>query len=895
MKTVEEPFKRASTARNTLLPAIKDVLGAGSFCGAYVSGTTGMGKSVLSRTLIEDLGEDFVPFLLTPAASLAGVPYGALAPLLASATSSDLESPRTTLRALLAFLRQSSGGKPVLVVVDDAHLLDDSTGYVLSQLASSRVIHLVAFARPGTSVSAELETLCKDGLLREFELEALESDDALELCTQTLGGPVMLGASDRLRSASSGNPLLLGALLEEALHKGALTEFDGVWGLNGGELPIPRALVDFLRSIIIDFSDGERRAFELLALGGAFSFQQLVQYTSEEVVAALLRDGLIQRSPRYPLLAVLTHALYGRIARMLIPVGRSCALRQEVTPEDPGTRPLPSPTAIRRALWALECGESIHDDQLLGLAQEALATLDPESALKLLAATVSARRSSAARLYQAEALLELSRLEESSECSRGILEQASEPELIAAAGVLEIRQRLADGAGADAVEEVTERWSKALASRSELATDPATAAAVVSAEERLVVFRALAWNRAGRHGETVAALEPMVSGATDAMARILAAAALIEALENVGRGVDARSHASTLLLRLRESRLNTGYLHREVTLRQVGALVQGGQVSWARSVIKDYSVDEVPDHGFLSGSLAVLSGALAVRAGQFGSGVRTLRPALAALRGTDPDGILPFALGLAAWSASGYGSEDSSARFREELAVTTSPGSSAYTLLGRAFAEAAALRTQGSADPADLLDLAADARAHGWVACEKDILVLAVLFDDQEPARLLLGVTRTMQGTEASALNAYAAALIARDPSALVAAGDRLEVLELVLLATEACRRAMELYAAAGDVRSQRLLAPVFRRRRLLIDGTLFGEPGEEPGGAPLTSREREIAMLTLAGFSNRDIAQKLTISVRTVEGHLYRIFVKLGITRREELTPELEPSLLAM
>jgi DNA-binding CsgD family transcriptional regulator len=36
-------------------------------------------------------------------------------------------------------------------------------------------------------------------------------------------------------------------------------------------------------------------------------------------------------------------------------------------------------------------------------------------------------------------------------------------------------------------------------------------------------------------------------------------------------------------------------------------------------------------------------------------------------------------------------------------------------------------------------------------------------------------------------------------------------------------------------------------------------------------------------------------VSVRTVEGHLYRIFVKLGITRREDLTAELEPSLLAM
>jgi DNA-binding CsgD family transcriptional regulator len=42
--------------------------------------------------------------------------------------------------------------------------------------------------------------------------------------------------------------------------------------------------------------------------------------------------------------------------------------------------------------------------------------------------------------------------------------------------------------------------------------------------------------------------------------------------------------------------------------------------------------------------------------------------------------------------------------------------------------------------------------------------------------------------------------------------------------------------------------------------------------------------MLVEAGWSNREVADRLFVSVRTVEGHLYRIFAKLGIDDRDQL-----------
>ena len=52
----------------------------------------------------------------------------------------------------------------------------------------------------------------------------------------------------------------------------------------------------------------------------------------------------------------------------------------------------------------------------------------------------------------------------------------------------------------------------------------------------------------------------------------------------------------------------------------------------------------------------------------------------------------------------------------------------------------------------------------------------------------------------------------------------------------------------------------------------------------PLTEREREIVMLIGAGLSNRDVAERLTLSTRTVESHIYRAMAKTGTTSRDEL-----------
>jgi DNA-binding NarL/FixJ family response regulator len=95
-------------------------------------------------------------------------------------------------------------------------------------------------------------------------------------------------------------------------------------------------------------------------------------------------------------------------------------------------------------------------------------------------------------------------------------------------------------------------------------------------------------------------------------------------------------------------------------------------------------------------------------------------------------------------------------------------------------------------------------------------------------------------------------------------------------------RRALELADRGG----MRLLA---RRARAELHAA-----GARPrrsalsGPAALTPAEHQVAALAARGSSNREIAEQLYVTVRTVETHLTHVFQKLGVAGRAELAPAL-------
>ena len=57
---------------------------------------------------------------------------------------------------------------------------------------------------------------------------------------------------------------------------------------------------------------------------------------------------------------------------------------------------------------------------------------------------------------------------------------------------------------------------------------------------------------------------------------------------------------------------------------------------------------------------------------------------------------------------------------------------------------------------------------------------------------------------------------------------------------------------------------------------------------AGLTAQELVVARLAALGRSNREIADELVVSIKTIEYHLRNAFAKLGVTSRRQLPDRL-------
>ncbi|HLX31546.1 MAG TPA: AAA family ATPase [Gaiellaceae bacterium] len=95
-------------------------------------------------------------------------------------------------------------------------------------------------------------------------------------------------------------------------------------------------------------------------------------------------------------------------------------------------------------------------------------------------------------------------------------------------------------------------------------------------------------------------------------------------------------------------------------------------------------------------------------------------------------------------------------------------------------------------------------------------------------------------------------------------------------------REAAETFDALGLLRYAERA-----RRELRASGETVRR--RDPGGwSQLSPQELQIAQLAAEGLSNRQIGERLYLSHRTVESHLYRVFPKLGITSRAQLASRL-------
>jgi len=215
--------------------------------------------------------------------------------------------------------------------------------------------------------------------------------------------------------------------------------------------------------------------------------------------------------------------------------------------------------------------------------------------------------------------------------------------------------------------------------------------------------------------------------------------------------------------------------------------------------------------------------------------------------------------------------------------------------LADAWAASAARRPAEAAEA--FRAAAAEAAATGHRVTESWLLHDLMRTSGEDVSARLRELADACDSQLVSARAQHAAADRARDGAALTGAADDFESLGAMLLAAEAAGGAADAFGRAGD---RRAATAALRRSTALAaacegantPGLLHLATVNAAAADPLSGREREVVLLAATGMASKDIAERLYLSVRTVNNHLQHAYAKLGVTSRAGLTQALGSTL---
>ncbi|MGD9525766.1 LuxR C-terminal-related transcriptional regulator [Pseudonocardia sp.] len=852
------------------LRVVEDVTRGGDGpVGVVLAGAAGVGKTRLARealALAERRGA--VVHRATATASSRNVPLGAFPTVSGTVGSDPMWLLRRAREALLA--RADDGA--VVIGVDDAHLLDELSATVVHQVAVRREARVVLTVRSGEPAPDAVTGLWKDGHLRRLELAPLTVEVTGELLEEVLGGPVASGTTRALWTITRGNALYLRQLVDGELGAGRLARAPGVWRWSGRPQLSP-GLTELLHDRIGKLSDAQRDVVDMLALGEPLGVPVLARLAGIAAVERAEARGVVEVYPDgRRMQARLSHPLFGELLRSRCGVVRARRLRGRIATAlaDSGGRR--SDDTLRRATLMLD-SDLDHDAALLVRAAEHAVRLgDAGLSERLARAGLAAGGGIPARFALCDAMLgapPLDRVAAELSTLATLVRTDHERTRVATHRAVTLfwvlaRPDEAEGVVASALAEVTDLGCRQVLTGLQSVLDGilcrperamAAAAAVLDDAQRAPVAASIyaCWGLAMGCGAL-----GRLAGLADAVRRVDAGPDRFEAVHYRVAGI---ANAWTRALRL------------------------AGLLAEAEENTEAY-LQRYQDAGGRSAPISrVLHGLVLLDRGRVRAAARVLREAGAELRGMHPVWSYVSAVGLTL--ALGMAGEATGARQALAAAQTQRRHPALVFrepdwLLARAWVAAA----EGAVAEARALAGAAAtlAAAQTQPAVEVVARHTAVCFGDREQAARLAELSREVDGPRAPAAAAHSAALAATDGDGLRTAAAQLADMGATLLAADAAAQAAAAYARHGRKGSALTAAAQAHRLARLCGGA--GTPALAAAEAPaaLTGREREIVTLAARGLSNRAIAERLVISVRTVENHLYRASAKLGATDRSEL-----------
>ena len=847
--------------------------------GFVLAGPSGVGKTRLARAALAEAEQaGTAPLWVQATRSAATIPLGALAGVLPGRVGSD--DLLTVLRTSAQALTERAGRRQLVLGVDDAQHLDQTSAALVLHLARTSAAFIVVTLRTGEPCPDAVEALWKDAGAHRLPLGALDERQTDELLEAVVGGPVEAGVRQWIWELSRGNPLYVTELLRGLLAGGAFSLQDGLWWMSGRPQVAP-SLAELVSARIESLGDDVRRSLELLAHGEPLRLSELTRLEPLESLVAAEAERLItvEAAMTDPVVR-LAHPLYGEALQASLPALRARLLRLRLAESLQQGTSLAPEASLRVARWLIEAGEPVPQALLGDAAESAIATGDPGLGGLLAERALEAGGGMEARLLLARSLSAQNRFEDAAVVLADGEEMIDAPDVAFEpdVGIAYLRQQTAvlfwglNRVGdLRALLERASTWSPDTSWQRRL--DPL----------RDLIDAHLTRERQGLGGLQSSALSDATGSDPDRQRAVQAAQ--LRRLAYDGRSRDAYRLALALLPTVP---FRDVYDQTAVTL-WVSLSIQTGEgwdelERWCAKTMqaavrsRDHSAAGIAGLGLSNVRYAQ---------GRFRDASRWLAEAQLHYELHDPFGLLVIthAYQCAVAAITGETAAARAALERCRAAVRGEPPPPNQMPHLR-WAEAWVAVADG--DPArgsrillDGVELASSPHDAAFLSYE----ALRIGAPAAVVAPLLADLDARSDARLITAAAAHAAGLLGGDGALLLSAAEQLEAIGALRYACEAAADAAGAFLAEGQEGSARRAAA--RSRRLFVEGEGASAPPIDGLVGPatvLSAREAELAKLAAQGLSNAEIAERLVLSVRSVETYLYRAMHKLGVNDRRDL-----------
>ncbi|WP_326549088.1 LuxR C-terminal-related transcriptional regulator [Mycolicibacterium sp. ND9-15] len=833
-------------------------------CGVLLCGSEGVGKSRLAHeALSEAASRGFETRWTAGASSARAVPLGAFAAWAPAGVTDTFQ----LLRGVMEALAPASSTARVVLGVDDAHLLDDLSTFVVHQIVQRGAAKVILTVRDGEPVPAAVQELWTANEFGRLDLQHLSLSETATLLEATLGGPVASDAARRLWMLTCGNVLYLRNIVEQEVADGRIVREDGAWRWVGDPV-MPPGLIELIESRIGVLPAPVGDVIDVVAVAEPIDLGALTRITDAPAVEEAETRGLICLEPAGGGIEVrVAHPLYAEVRRRRAPYSRLRRLRGSVASElAASTDPDDVSAVVRRATLSLESDLAPEADLLVRAAYGAVWLGDLVLADRLAEAAIHAGAAAEPNFVRAHALSWLGRGEEAEDVLAGIDTSLLTDHDRARLTFLRSSNML---------------WALGDPARAKALIDDVLPATPSDARAYLDAFLTVYWfamdqpAKALRVSKTVALADVPVVGAEVAWS-------LAQICADAGRTADAMAYADSGYS-VATRTLDAPQMRFNIADAQVSALLLAGLVQDATTVAertREQAAD-LPGVAHLLG--AAVAGRAALGAGDLLRACALLEQAVDGLHATHPDGWgyryrIPHvtALAMRGMTREATAAQTTLARMARRFRFLDHDQS-----LMRAWVAA----SQGAVSEAITIALSAARRAcaDGQFAAEALCLQTATQFGERSSGPRLRELEAMVEGPRAGLAARFAEALGNGDAAGLDSVagefehiGDLVAAIDATAHAALAYRREDKRGSALGCVSRAVALA-----ERCGASTPALRQAAEP---LPLTDREEEIVMMIGEGLSNRAVAQRLTLSVRTVESHIYRAMAKTGTTSREEL-----------